>query len=127
MGASAGPPGPTMEGDLEALERELQSLSHEHARLRVELEERFAQMRAIEERFLSLRPNAEPSVQHELKRRMVLARPWREELDLSYQALLATAQQIGLVTRRIHEVQLRVAQLASATGGPRFGPPGRMG
>ncbi|MDE1820314.1 MAG: hypothetical protein KGJ23_05990 [Euryarchaeota archaeon] len=120
------PPAPADDpsgSELDALEQELHNLSHEHARLRGELEERFQRVRAVEERFLSMRPDAGTEVQHELKRRMVLSRPWREELDQAYQGLLATTNQIGAVTRRIHEVQLRAAQLAAASGGPHFSSP----
>lgn len=105
---------------LESVEQELQALTHEHARLRAELETRFARVREIEGRFLSLRPQVDPSTHQELKRRMILSRPWREELDAAYQALLATANELGAVTKRIHEAQLHAARLASRSQGPQF-------
>jgi hypothetical protein len=119
-----GPGSAPLPADLEGLERELQNLAHWHAHYRNEIEEGFARIRGIEDRFLALRPQADAPTQRELKRRMVLSRTWREELAQAYQSLLQAVHQIGIVTRRIHEVQLRAAQLASAPGGPNVGGPG---
>lgn len=116
------PPGAPPQS-LEAIEQELHALTAEHARLRSELEDRYHQVRSIEDRFLSLRPDADLAMQRELKRRMVLSRNWREELDQAYQSLLTTAHMIGAVTRKIHELQLRAAQIASMPGGPRYSSP----
>lgn len=116
-------PAPSGSEGLELLEEELHRLTQEYAMLRAELEERFHRVREIEERFLALRPEADRSVQRELKRRMVLSRPWREELDMAYQSLLATTHRIGEATRRIHDLQLRIAHLASSPASRPLPPP----
>lgn len=117
------PPPPPPATTLEGVEQELHELMVEHARLRDELEERFGRVRSIEDRFLALRPKADHATQRELRRRMILARPWREELDGAYQALLATAHRLGAVARQIHEAQLRAAQMAAMPGGPQPSSP----
>lgn len=112
------PPAPHPLPSIESLEQLLHDLMQEHTRLREELEDRFSRVRQIEERFLGLRPKADHSTQRELRRRMVLSRPWREELGQAYQELLGTTQRLGNVTRRIHEVQLQAAQVAAHLGNP---------
>jgi predicted nuclease with TOPRIM domain len=118
----AGPP----HSYLEQLEQQLHDLMMEHARLREELEDRFGRVRQIEDRFLGLRPKADHSTQRELRKRMVLARPWREELAQAYHELLGTTERLRDVTRRIHDVQLQAARVAAQSGGPSpAGPSGR--
>lgn len=120
--SSAGMTGPAA---LAEVERDLHDLTLRHARLRSELEERFSVVRDIEDRFVALRPHVDTGVQQELRRKMVLSRPWREELDLAYQALLATTNEMAALLVKIHECQTRAAQMVAAGGGPSFPPVAR--
>ena len=93
------------------LEYELHQLIQRHAQLREELEGQLSRVRDVEERFLSLRPEApaDEGTRSELRRRMVLAKPWRDELNVTYRAILATAGELDRITIRIHQIQNYIA------------------
>jgi len=96
----------------ERAEQDLLALTHRHAELRAQLERHVTHVKEVEERFLALRPGprADERTLAELKKRMVLARPWREELNATYQAMLRTIQELDQVVRQIHEVQGVIAR-----------------
>lgn len=100
----------------ERAEQDLLALMHRHAELRAQLELHVMHVKEVEERFLALRPGprADERTVAEIKKRMVLARPWREELNATYQAMLRTIQELDQVVRRIHEAQGVIARSLSA-------------
>jgi predicted nuclease with TOPRIM domain len=97
---------------VEDVARELQDLTMKHAQLREQLEDNLGRVREIEARFLSRRPEeaTDLTMQKELRRKMVLARPWREELNVAYKAILATTLELDGVVHRIRQCQDSIAQ-----------------
>ncbi len=89
------------------LEFELHQLILRHAQLREDLERQLVHVKEVEERFLSLRPEgiSDELTRGELRRRMVLAKPWRDELNVTYRAILATAAELDRITGRVHQIQ----------------------
>lgn len=101
-----------MVGAPDPREEELHQLTLQHSRLREELESHLTHVKSIEDRFLSARPSADldDKVRRELKRRMVLARPWREEMHDTYRAILATTTELSRVVQKIHDLQGMIAR-----------------
>jgi len=92
----------------------MQGLMLRHAQLREMLETQLSHVKDLEARFLALRPESsmeDEFTRQEIKRHMVLARPWREELNATYRSIIATASELDGVTGRIHQLQ---GMLASA-------------
>jgi hypothetical protein len=92
-------------------ERELNSLMLRHAQLRENLEVNLDRVSEIEQRFLSQRPwqTMNEATQRELRRKMILARPWRDELNVAYRALLATTIELDRAVQQIHQYQSVIA------------------
>jgi hypothetical protein len=92
--------------------RELQTLTIRHAQLRDDLERYHSHVVEIERMFLAMRP--QPAVDEatvkELKRKMVLSRPWREELNIAYRNLLTTVTELDGVVRQIQQCQNTIAR-----------------
>jgi uncharacterized coiled-coil DUF342 family protein len=100
-----------MHAELDKAGRELKSLTNRHAQLRDELEHFHDRVTEVEERFLAGRPGpaVDEPMERELKRKMILSRSWREELNSAYKALLATTTELDEVVERIHECQGLIA------------------
>ena len=102
----------------EQLEQELQQLTVRHAQLREDLEGLLRCVRELEERFISMRPTppADDATKAELKRKMVLVRPWRDELNQIYRTIIANSAELEQVTRRIQAIQTTFATSLSRKG-----------
>lgn len=101
-----------MAGQPENIELELQNLIAYHAQLRENLEGELLHVKEVEAKFLSLRPpsaSEDTVTQQEIKRRMVLSKPVRAELNTTYRAIISTAAELENVTRRIHQIQTMLA------------------
>jgi hypothetical protein len=92
-------------------DRQLNELMLWHAQLRENLELQLWQVSEIERRFLSYRPadSTNEVTRRELRRKMVLAKPWREELNVTYKALLQTTIELDQAVQKIHNCQTNIA------------------
>ena len=92
-------------------ERELQALTARHAQLREELERLHKSVNDIEKRFLARRPSntMDETTERELRRKMILSKPWRDELNVSYRELLAVTIELDGIVKRIHQCQSSIA------------------
>jgi len=99
-----------VEGPADA-DRQLNNLMIWHAQLRENLEIQLWQVSEIERRFLSYRPAdaTNDATRRELRRKMVLSRPWREELNVTYKALLQTTMELDKAVQQIHNCQTHIA------------------
>ena len=90
---------------------QLNDLMLRHAQLRENLELQLWQVSEIERRFLSYRPadTTSEATRRELRRKMVLAKPWREELNVTYKALLQTTIELDKMVQQIHMCQTTIA------------------
>jgi predicted nuclease with TOPRIM domain len=92
-------------------EKELSALTARHAQLREELERLHRSVNDIEKRFLAKRPSdtMDEVTEKELRRKMILSKPWRDELNVAYRELLAVTIELDGIVKRIHQCQSIIA------------------
>jgi DNA polymerase/3'-5' exonuclease PolX len=100
-----------MAAGVDDIVRELHALTVRHAQLRDDLERLHTTVNDIEKRFLARRPSStmDEATERELKRKMVLSKPFRDELNVAYRELLQTTMELDGIVRRIHQCQGMIA------------------